>query len=248
MVKLKADERIDQLYSQSVSIIQSPNVFSFSLDAVLLANFTVITKKDKNIVDLCAGNGAVGLFLSTQINPDAHIYSIELQSELADMATRSLELNHLEKQITIINTDLKDSFNYLKKDSMDVVTCNPPYFVNYDSSQKNPNRHLALARHELTTNLAEVAEISAGLLKMNGNFFCVFRPDRLTDLLETLRKYRLEPKIVQYVRPHENKDANMVLVKAIKDGKRNGVKVIPDIIVYDGDQYSQQVKEILYGK
>ncbi len=59
---LHEDERIDQLYAEDIKIIQSSKVFSFSLDAVLLlAHFSRVPKKGK-IVDLCAGNGAVGLF------------------------------------------------------------------------------------------------------------------------------------------------------------------------------------------
>lgn len=243
---LKDGERIDQLYSQNVQIIQSADVFSFSLDAVLLANFSRVGGRDRQVVDLCAGNGAVGLFLTGKTN--ASITMIEIQPRLADMAQRSIELNHLTEQVKVINADLKDSFEYLKKDSVDVVTVNPPYFINYDDSQKNPNPHLAIARHELATNLETVVKTSSGLLKMNAKFFCVFRPDRLTDLLVTMRTNRIEPKRIQFVRSREGDNANMVLVEGIKDGKLNGVKVIEDIIVYDGDHYSKTVKKMLYGE
>ncbi|MCY9806746.1 tRNA1(Val) (adenine(37)-N6)-methyltransferase [Lentilactobacillus senioris] len=243
---LKDGERIDQLYSQNVQIIQSADVFSFSLDAVLLANFARIGKRDRRVVDLCAGNGAVGLFLTAKTQ--AQITMIEIQPKLADMAQRSVKLNQLADQVTVINADLKDSFNYLRKDSVDVITVNPPYFVNYNDSHKNPNPHLALARHELATNLESVVKTSSGLLKMNAKFFCVFRPDRLTDLLVTMRANRIEPKRIQFVRSHIGDNANMVLVEGIKDGKLNGVNVIADLIVYDGDQYSKSVKKMLYGE
>ena len=36
---LKGDERLDYLLAENLRIIQSPSVFSFSLDAVLLARF-----------------------------------------------------------------------------------------------------------------------------------------------------------------------------------------------------------------
>lgn len=132
---LKADERIDQLYSKNISIIQSSNVFSFSLDAVLLAEFATVSKnKTKKVVDLCAGNGAVGLFISDRTN--AHIFEVEIQDRLADMASRSVKLNNLKNQVTVINDDLKNTTKYVKKDSVDVVTVNPPYFLNYETSEK----------------------------------------------------------------------------------------------------------------
>ena len=103
---LQSNERIDQLYAEDIKIIQSSEVFSFSLDAVLLANFPTIPKRGR-IVDLCAGNGAVGLFISRKTS--AHIYQIELQDRLADMAQRSVSLNGLEEQITVYPMDLKTS-------------------------------------------------------------------------------------------------------------------------------------------
>ncbi len=101
---LHEDERIDQLYAEDIKIIQSSQVFSFSLDAVLLAHFSRVPKKGQ-IVDLCAGNGAVGLFLSKRTQ--AAIDAIELQPRLADMARRSIALNHLDEQMTVHTIDLK---------------------------------------------------------------------------------------------------------------------------------------------
>ena len=87
-VELRADERIDQLYAHDIQIIQSPSVFSFSLDAVLLADFArPVLKRTGKIVDLCAGNGAVGLFLSAKTR--ATITAIELQPRLADKIGRA---------------------------------------------------------------------------------------------------------------------------------------------------------------
>lgn len=245
-VNLHEDERIDQLYSKGIQIIQSKDVFSFSLDAVLLADFVRTTQhRTKQIVDMCAGNGAVGLFLSEKTA--AHITMIEIQTRLADMAQRSVELNDLGQQISVVHDDLKNADQYVPKDSVDVVACNPPYFVNYKTSEKNPNRYLAIARHEITTNLNEIVSSAAGLLKMNAKLFMVYRPDRLTDLMVALRGHRLEPKRLQFVRPRVKEDANMVLVEAIKDGRPNGLKVNRDIITYDGDDYTDEVKKMLYG-
>lgn len=245
-VKLHGDERIDQLYSKGIQIIQSKEVFSFSLDAVLLADFVhPAGRKTKQIVDMCAGNGAVGLFLSEKTA--AYITMIEIQSRLADMARRSIELNDLSSQIKVINDDLKNTDQYVKKDSVDIVACNPPYFVNYQTSEKNPNKYLAIARHEITTNLNEIVDSAAGLLKMNAKLYMVYRPDRLTDLFVALRSHRLEPKRIKFVRPRLGENANMVLVEAIKDGKPNGLKAERDIITYDGDEYTDEVKKMLYG-
>ncbi|KRL01308.1 tRNA1(Val) (adenine(37)-N6)-methyltransferase [Liquorilactobacillus capillatus] len=245
-MNLNENERIDMLYSSDIKIIQSAEVFSFSLDAVLLAHFTQpIRKKKGKIVDLCAGNGAVGLFLSAKTQ--AHITEVELQPRLADMAQRSVELNELTKQMDVLNIDLANAERYLRKDSFDTVTCNPPYFANLDNSKKNENPYFAIARHEITVNLAKIIEVTSGLLKMNGKAYFVHRPERAFELLTLLEQHRLAPKRIQLVYPKKRREANMILVEAIKDGRQQGLRFLPPITVYgENNQYSSFVREILY--
>ncbi|MHA8138480.1 tRNA1(Val) (adenine(37)-N6)-methyltransferase [Lactobacillaceae bacterium Scapto_B20] len=248
-VDLKPNERIDQLYSQSIQVIQNSDVFSFSLDAILLANFIKVPKSAKTkMVDLCAGNGAVGLFSAHKTR--GHIFEVEIQPKLADMANRSIELNNLQDQFSVYNIDLKDVYQSIPKDSVDIVACNPPYFPDIDTSKKNPNPHLAIARHEIKTNLDKVLEMTGGLLKTNGRCYFVYRPDRLLELLDKMRSHRIAPKEIVFVYPRSNRDANMVLVSGIKDGKLDGLKVKPPMVVYqDGsDEYTEVIHKILYGK
>ncbi|MFC6274672.1 tRNA1(Val) (adenine(37)-N6)-methyltransferase [Levilactobacillus tangyuanensis] len=247
MTSLKADERIDQLYSQDVQIIQSPSVFAFSLDAVLLADFaTLPARATSQTVDLCAGNGAVGLFMSGKTH--GKIAEVELQPRLADMARRSITLNDLDDQMTVYEGDLANVNDWIPKDSADVVTCNPPYFADLPDSQKNPNQYLAIARHEITTNLATIVATTSGLLKMNGKAYFVHRPDRFLELTQLMAANRLAPKRVRLVHPKPGKEANMVLVEAIKDGHSGGMRFLSPLTVYDQKgAYSAEVEALLYG-
>ena len=52
----------------------------------------------------------------------------------------------------------------------------------------------------------------------------VHRPDRFLDIIETMKHYNLAPKRIQFVYPKVHKDANMLLIEAIKDGSRDGLK------------------------
>lgn len=246
--QLRADERIDQLYSQDIQIIQSSQVFSFSLDAVLLANFAKGPVKDTGrMVDLCAGNGAVSLFMAPRTK--GQIAMVELQERLADMARRSVKLNQLEDRITVYQQDLATITSKIAKDSVDVVVCNPPYFADQPDSKKNPNRYLAIARHEITTNLQTVIQVTSDLLKMNGKAYFVHRPERLLDLTAAMSAHRLAVKRIQFVYPKAGKDANIVLIEAIKDGSLAGLKVLPPIETYGDDgHYSVEVKKMLYGE
>lgn len=243
---LKPNERIDQLSAQGVEIIQSPEVFAFSLDAVLLADFVRPNfKKKTKTVDLCAGNGAIALFLNRKIN--GQITEVEIQPRLADMAERSIELNHFEDRYRVLNIDAKDVFDHIPKDSCDIVTCNPPYFQTRPTSRKNPNPYLALARHEIAIDLATIVQKMSGLLKMNGKAYLVHRPERLPEIIQTMEANRLTVKRLKFAYPKKGRGANIVLIEAIKDGKKGGMLVDPPLIVaHDDGEYTDEVQAMLH--
>ncbi len=244
---LKENERIDQLMQYDLEIIQSPDVFSFSLDAVLLGDFAHIRKRDDlKILDLCAGNGAVALMLSQKTK--SSIYAVEIQEELVDMAKRSIKLNHLEDQVQVIHKDLKE-ISKAHYDSVDIITCNPPYFPMTERGAVNPNEHLAIARHEIYLTLDELMAKISKLLKVNGKAYLVHRPDRFLELMDTMRKYEVTPKRVRFIHPTDEMNANMVLVEGIKRGKEAGFQMLPPLYVHDkSGAYRPEVRKILYGE
>ncbi|HEO3866466.1 TPA: tRNA1(Val) (adenine(37)-N6)-methyltransferase [Streptococcus agalactiae] len=243
---LKENERIDQLFSTDVKIIQNKEVFSYSIDSVLLSRFPKLPSRGL-IVDLCSGNGAVGLFASTKTN--ATIIEIELQESLADMAKRSIKLNKLEKQVTMINDDLKNLLDHVQRSNVDLMICNPPYFKASETSKKNLSPHYLLARHEITTNLREICQIAQHALKTKGRIAMVHRPDRFLEIIDTMRQFNLAPKRIQFVYPKLGKDANMLLIEAIKDGSTEGMKILPPLVVHqDNGDYTETIFDIYFGE
>lgn len=244
---LKKNERIDQLMQYELSIIQSPKVFSYSLDAVLLSDFAQLKKRnDQKVMDLCTGNGAVALMISQKTS--SHIYGIEIQKKLADMAERSVHLNGLEENITILQKDLKD-ISKTHYDSVDLITCNPPYFSLDEQSIINPNKHLAIARHEIHLSLDDLLAKISKLLKINGKVYLVHRPKRFLELMEVMQKYGVNPKSVRFVHPNEHSNANIVLVEGIKNDRKAGFKMLPPLYVHNEDgSYQEEVRKILYGE
>ncbi|KXT76423.1 SAM-dependent methyltransferase [Streptococcus sp. DD10] len=242
---LKDGERINQLFSSDVKIIQNREVFSYSIDSVLLSRFPKLPKQGL-IVDLCSGNGAVGLFSSTRTKAD--IIAVELQERLADMAERSIELNNLNDQMSVIQDDLKNLPHYIKESKVDVILCNPPYFKVDKHSNLNESEHYLLARHEITTNLNEICKVAQRVLKSNGRLAMVHRPDRFLDIIETMKQYKLAPKRIQFVYPKQTKGANMLLIEAIKDGSLDGLKILPPLFIHNEDgSYTSEIHEIYYG-
>lgn len=246
MIQIRDDERLDYLLAEDLRIIQSPSVFAFSLDAVLLAKFTYLPIQKGNIIDLCTGNGVIPLLLSTRTK--GQITGVEIQERLYDMAKRSVEYNHLEQQIHLIHGDIKDMPKKLGYGQYDVVTCNPPYFKTPGKEEMNKNVHFAIARHEIYCTLEDVVRVSSQLVRPKGKVALVHRPGRFLEIVELMKKYRIEPKRIRFVYPKLGKEANTLLIEGIKDGNPD-LKILPPLIVYnDYNEYTAEVQEILYGK
>lgn len=243
-VEIKENERVDDLQLKGLNIIQNKDGFCFGVDAVLLANFCEIKKKSK-VVDLGTGTGIIP-FIIWGKNDVSKIHAVEIQEEVADMANRSIMMNGLEDVIEINNINLKEAPKVLGEEQFDVVTSNPPYKP-AGAGILNPGDKKAISRHEITCNLEDVIQSASKLLKHNGRFFMVHRPQRLADIICLMRKYRIEPKVIRFVHPKVDKRPNMVLIKGLKYAKPE-LKFMNPLYVYkeDGD-YTDEIYKI-YGE
>ena len=166
-------EVINDIVGKNLKIYQDDEYFKFSLESVLLPNFVEIRLRDKKIIDLCSGNCPIPLILSEKTN--IPIYAIELQKEVYELGIKSIKINNKEDQITLLNEDVCNLKNIFLGDTFDLITVNPPYFKNLDTSLKNKNNIKAIARHENNITLDSLLKISSYLLKENGNFYMVHR-------------------------------------------------------------------------
>lgn len=231
----------DLLNYDNIKIVQNSDWFSFSLDSVLLANFVHVNNKMR-IMDFCCGNAPIPLILSTKTN--SKITGVEIQKEVFSLAIKSVRLNNKEKQIEIINEDVKNLHNIYETDSFDLITCNPPYFKYKNSSNINNNNTKALARHELSLTLEDVFKTAKKILKNNGKLAMVHRTERLIDIICLMRKYNLEPKRIRFIQPFSNSNSNLVLIEASKNGNA-GLKIESNLIVHDeNNNYTKEVLEI----
>ena len=224
----------DVLGYDNLKIYQNPDFFSFSLDSIILANYTNVRKKDKRIIDFCTGNAIVPLILSKRCNRD--IEGIEIIDSIYDLALKSIDYNNLSDRIKIYNMDVKDFCTDLDNfNKYDLVLCNPPYFKNFLDSKKNINYEKMIARHEILIDLDDICYCAKNILKNNGNFSLIHRTDRLIEIISTLKKYNLEPKIIKFIYDSVNGNSNLVLIQSQKNGK-NGLKVDPPFILYNDDK------------
>ncbi len=237
------DERIDDLQRNGYRIIQKKKGFCFGMDAVLLSGFAQV-KEGEVAVDLGTGTGIIPILLEAKTK-GKHFTGLEIQEEVAEMAGRSVRLNHLEDRVDIARGDIKEASRLFGKASFDVVTSNPPY-MNDNHGLKNPDLPKAIARHEVFCTLDDVCREASLLLKTGGRFYMVHRPHRLAEIITALKTYKLEPKRMKLVHPFADKDANMVLIEAVRGGK-SMMKVEAPIIVYqEPGVYTQEVYDV-YG-
>lgn len=231
----------DLLGYKNMKIVQDNEMFNFSLDSVLLPNFVTLNKNITNILDIGTGNAPIPLILSTKTN--SKIIGVEIQKDVYLQAKESVKINKLENKINIINSDIKEIYENFETESFDVITCNPPFFEVTKDSNLNKNDYKTIARHEVHLNLDDIFKISRKLLKNNGVIGIVHRPERLIEIIETMKKYNIEPKKIRFVYPKINKDANILLVEGRKNG-RKGIKILPPLYSHNEDgSYTDEVKK-----
>lgn len=236
-------ERIDDLQRNGYRIIQDPDRFCFGIDAVLLSDFAY-AKQGENVLDLGTGTGAIPILMKAKY-PAKHFTGLELQEDIARMAQRSVELNHLEDSVSMIQGDLKQITDIFPKTSFQVVTSNPPYMIDHHGLQ-NEESAMAIARHEIKCSLEDVVAAARDMLEPGGRFFMVHRPFRLAEIFYCLKNYRLEPKRMRLVHPYVDREPNLVLIEAVRGGKSR-LKVEKPLIVYkEPGKYTPEIYDI-YG-
>lgn len=266
-IKLKEGERIDNLEIKNMKIIQNKDGFCFGMDSILLSNFAKEIKKGARVVDLGTGTGILGLLLCAKTEL-SQIIGIEIQKEVANMAKRSIRLNGLENRFQIVNMNIKRILHQkgkgnikikgvskhkkayqlirkinLQKESFDCIITNPPY-KKLNTGMINENKKKLISRHEYTANLSDFIKTAKYLLKDKGSLFMVHRPERLVDIIEIMRKEKIEPKQIRLVYPKVNAKPNLILIKGIKNAKPF-LKVEEPLYVYNKDgKYTDEILEI----
>ena len=237
----------DLLHRTGLPIVQSDDSFRYTLDSLLLAYFTPVTKADTKVIDLCSGNAPIPLYLSLRTN--AHIDAVDHHNAAKINAEASIRLNQLEDQITYHLLDARTCYQTLGHDVYDVVTCNPPYFSAEQHKIVSKEPLQASARHEVSITLEDVIVAGKRLLKNKGILSLIHRTERLEELLQLCIKHQMVVKTLRFVHPQASEPANVVLVTIKKGAKPGGLQVLPPVITLDEfHETSEQIKAIYDGR
>ena len=243
---LKENERIDDLEFKGLKMIQNTEGFCFGIDSILLSDFAKQIKKGVRVLDLGTGTGIIATLLcgKTELS---EIIGIEVQEEVADMAKRSIQVNHLEDRFKIIQDNILNLSNHFEKNTFEAIVTNPPYKKKETGIQNEDTRKL-ISRHEIEANLEDFIKISKDMLKDKGEFYIVYRPERLIDLLSLMRKYKIEPKKIRFVYSNVNAVSKLVLVQGVKNA-RPFLKLEPNLYIYDDNgNYTEEILKIYHKK
>lgn len=230
----------NDVYDYGLKIYQDTEKFKFSLDSLLLAEFVDIKKSDGKIVDFCSGNASIPMILSSKYQKK--IIGIEIQKEIYKLGIQSIKENNLDNMIEMINANVLEAPKYIESNSVDVITCNPPFFKVNKTTLVSKDADKAQARHEISISLEEIFKIASHLLKSNGKFYLVHRPERLQEIMKYASDNNFAVKEIKFISSYSEDYAIMVLLKFVKNGQI-GTKVSTNIINRDTKTYKDIFKK-----
>ena len=240
MIQLRAGERLDDLMRSGRVIIQNENEFCFSMDAVLIAHFPRF-KKNSRVLDLGTGTGVIPLLIADEVK---EICAVELNSRMADLARRNVELNNLSEKIFIVEGDFRRHRELFKAESFDAAIANPPY-TPLTKGEPNKISGIARARHEFTATLEDVVTAARFVLKFHGAFFMIHLASRLCEIVDALHRHQMEMKRLRMIQPKAGRDANLIMLEAVVGANVGNLKILPPLIVHNDDgSYTDEIYKI----
>ncbi len=240
MINLREGERLDDLMRSGRVIIQHENEFCFSMDSVLIAHFPRFKKKAR-VLDLGTGTGVIPLLIADEVK---EVCAVELNSRMAELARRNVELNGLAEKISVVEGDYRKHRELFKAESFDAAIANPPY-TPITNGEANKLSGVARARHEFTATLEDVVTAARYVLKFHGAFYMIHLASRLCEIIDALHRHQMEMKRLRMIQPKTGRDANLIMLEAVVGANVGNLKILPPLIVHNDDgSYTDEIYKI----
>ena len=237
---LREGERLDDLMRSGRVIIQSENEFCFSIDSVLIAHFPRF-KRNARVLDLGTGTGVIPLLIADAVK---EICAVELNSQMADIARRNVELNGLSEKISVVEGDYRKHRELFKPESFDLAIANPPY-TPIKNGAANKITGIARARHEFTATLEDVVTAARFALKFRGVFCMIHLASRLCEIVDALHRRQMEMKRLRLIQPKADRDINLIMLEAVVGANAGNLQILPPLIVHNPDgSYTDEIYRI----
>lgn len=243
-VTLLPGERLDDLQTGGLRLIQRSGTFCFGTDSVLLADFAA-PRRGERVADLGCGNGAIALLMAGH-RPDIAVEAVELQPDMADMARRSVQLNSLQERISVHCCDMRDAWRHIGRERCSLVVCNPPYGQR-GAAIGSARAAQHIARHEENLTPEGIAEAASAVLKYGGRFCVVYPARRAYEMMHAMAKANLAPKRLRSVHARAPRPPKLVLLEGVKGGG-SGLNWLAPLILYDEDGRPSREWHRIYGR
>ena len=239
-----ASETVDEILGGRLRVIQKRRGYRFSIDSLLLADFVRLREGD-DLLDLGTGSGIIALILADR-HHGGKVLGIEIQAELAAMASRSAAVNGLAGRVEIRPGDVRRPETICPPRSFDAVVFNPPY-RRLGSGRTNPDSQKAVARHEIKGGAADFLAAAAFALPEGGRVYTIYPAPRMVEMLCRMRTCKIEPKRMRVVHSRPGGAGMFTLVEGVMHG-REELAVLPPLFIYaEGGGYTEEMSVILGG-
>ncbi len=230
-------KRCDRV-NDDIVLSQIEDGLTFGTDALLLASY-INGRFDKGL-EIGGGSGIISLLALTRGKINT-VDCVEVQEEFSELIEENAVQNDMQKRLFAKCADIRE---YKANGEYDIIFTNPPY-MKKDTGKSNESYKKAVARHEIFGDIGEFLKSAKRLLKWGGAFYCVYRPDRLIDLLSSMRENGIEPKRMTFVHADKESESSMVLVEGKRGGKC-GLYLTPTLFIYENEDKRSSSKEYEY--
>lgn len=227
--------------NDNITLISRTDGLSFGTDAFMLASY--IDSKNKKCAELGSGTGIISLLL-LQREKACEIYAYEIQEDFAKLTERNAQLNGMSDRIHVISDDIRNASQADTEGDVDIVFTNPPYMKKGSGLSNNTNEK-NIARHEIFGDINDFCKAAKRLLKFGGKFYCVYRPDRLIDLLSSMRSSNIEPKKLTFIHPDSDSAPSLVLVMGTH-GAGKELTVTRPLYIYKDKTHKEMTDDANY--
>jgi len=231
----------DTLLNGCVILEQPKEGYRVAIDPIFLAA-AIPAKNSESILDVGTGVGAAMLCLAKRVK-DIQILGLEMQRELASLASKNIRVNHHQDYLEVINGNLLRFPPRIAAGSYHHVMANPPYHeLAKTTLSKIPSKGLSDTESEAT--LADWVNFCHLMARPKGTVTFIHRADRLDTLL-ALMNGKMGDIIVFPLWPGLGKDAKRIIIQ----GRKNTfgpTRLSQGLLIHDQDnRLTQDADDIL---
>jgi len=216
-------------------IYQLKNGYRYNSDTLFLWNFISNFNPKGNLLDVGCGCGILGLLFKRDF-PNLSVTMLDFQEINCEISAKNCSQN--AQDCDIICSDFLEFGSNLR---FDFIVSNPPFY--HDGVQKSENRHINLSRYAENLKFRDFVNHANSIIMPKGNLAFCYESAEISEVLSVLKEFKFGVKFIQFVRSKAQKNAKLMLVFAQKNSKSK-CEILPDIVAYEGENYSQNAREI----